>query len=267
MPKKNQALVINVGLQSNADPSIHIVAPTLQAADFNISQDGAAFTALEDIPTVDPAGSDNIKITLTAAEMNADTVVVNCKDNAGAAWASLKLTMNTDTGDIDDVLADTNELQTDDVPGLIAALDAVVDTVKAETALIVADTAELQTDDVPGLIAALDTVVDTHDTDVKLRLLSAAATVKLEASASTIVKATVDTVTNTHTPTTTIFQSDTITEATADHYIGRIVIFTTGDLIYQATDITDYVAVGGIGQFTVTALTEAPANNDEFVIV
>jgi hypothetical protein len=41
------------------------------------------------------------------------------------------------------IVADTNELQTDDVPGLIAALDAVVDTVKAETALIVAKTNSL----------------------------------------------------------------------------------------------------------------------------
>jgi hypothetical protein len=35
----------------------------------------------------------------------------------------------------------------------------------------------------------------------------------------------------------------------------------------QATDITDYVAVGGIGQFTVTAMTEPPSNNDTFVVV
>ena len=42
----------------------------------------------------------------------------------------------------------------------IAALDAVVDTVKAETALIVADTNELQTDDVPTLIAALPTAAE-----------------------------------------------------------------------------------------------------------
>ncbi len=55
-----------------------------------------------------------------------------------------------------DILADTNELQTDDVPGLISTLDAVVDTVKAETALIVADTNELQGDDVPTLISALN---------------------------------------------------------------------------------------------------------------
>ena len=62
---------------------------------------------------------------------------------------------------IDSILADTGELQADDVPTLISTLDAVVDTVKAETALIVLDTNELQTDDVPGLISTLDAVVDT----------------------------------------------------------------------------------------------------------
>ena len=42
------------------------------------------------------------------------------------------------------IVADTNELQTDDVPGLIATLDAVVDTVKADTAAILVDTADMQ---------------------------------------------------------------------------------------------------------------------------
>ena len=73
--------------------------------------------------------------------------------------------MNTNMNDIE---TDTNELQGDDVPGLIATLDAVVDTVKAETALIVADTNELQGDDVPGLIAALDAVVDTVKAETAL---------------------------------------------------------------------------------------------------
>jgi hypothetical protein len=95
----------------------------------------------------------------------------------------------------------------------------------------------------------------------------AAAAAQLAKSAQTIVSGTVDTVTNTHTPTTTEFQADDITEATADHFIGRIVIFTSGVLQNQATDITDYAAVGGIGQLTVTALTEAPSNDDTFIIV
>lgn len=96
---------------------------------------------------------------------------------------------------------------------------------------------------------------------------NAEAATDLSASARSIVRATVDTVVNGHTPTTTEFQADDVTEATADHFNGRIVIFTSGVLKDQATDITDYVAIGGIGQFTVTAMTEAPANNDTFVIV
>ena len=96
---------------------------------------------------------------------------------------------------------------------------------------------------------------------------SADSAVNLDASAEQIIPATVDTGTNSHTPTTTEFQADTITEATADHFNGRIVVFRSGVLAGQATDITDYVAVGGIGQFTVTALTEAPSNNDTFVII
>ena len=63
------------------------------------------------------------------------------------------------------ILADTNELQSDDVPGLISTLDAVVDTVKVDTAAILVDTNELQGDDVPGLIATLDSVVDTVKVD------------------------------------------------------------------------------------------------------
>ena len=109
--------------------------------------------------------------------------------------------------DITSVLADTNELQSDDVPTLISTLDAVVDTVKAETVLILADTAvigaagagltalatqtsvntidgivdailidtnELQVDDIPAKIAALDVVVDTVKSETVLILADTA---------------------------------------------------------------------------------------------
>lgn len=96
---------------------------------------------------------------------------------------------------------------------------------------------------------------------------SGIAALRLSLSAAQIIPGTVDTATNSHTPTTTEFQADDITEATDNHYNGRIIIFTSGALAGQATNITDYAAVGGIGQFTVTALTEAPANNNTFIIV
>lgn len=87
----------------------------------------------------------------------------------------------------------------------------------------------------------------------------------LLASAGTIVIGTVSW-DNTN-ATTTIFFSDDITEATADHFNGRIAIFTSGDLRYQATAIEDYELSAGEGKFTVTALTEPPADNVKFVIV
>jgi len=132
---------------------------------------------------------------------------------------------------------------------------AHADTVATAAALVTHDG---KLDTVDSLIDAIKAVTDA---------LTAAAAAKLALSAGTIVTGTVDTVTNTHTPTTTEFQADDVTEATADHFIGRMVIFTSGALQNQATDITDYALVGGIGQFTVTALTEAPANNDTFIIV
>lgn len=88
---------------------------------------------------------------------------------------------------------------------------------------------------------------------------------KLEASIGTIVTGTVDD--TVLTPTTTQFEADDITEATADHYNGRIVIFTSGVLVQQAAEITDYQLNSGRGRFTITTRTEAPGNNDTFVIV
>lgn len=69
------------------------------------------------------------------------------------------------------------------------------------------------------------------------------------------------------TPTTTVFAADDITEATADHYIGRVALFISGNLKYQASPITDYALDTGEGKFTVRTMTEAPADGDKFIII
>jgi hypothetical protein len=56
-----------------------------------------------------------------------------------------------------------------------------------------------------------------------------------------------------------------LTEATNDHYNGRIIIWTSGVLKDQATDITDYD--GATKKLVFTAVTEAPSNADTFVIL
>ena len=91
------------------------------------------------------------------------------------------------------------------------------------------------------------------------------AAVRLALMAAGGVPGTVDT--GSFTPTTTVFEADDITEATADHYIGRVVMFTTGALADQVSTVTDYVKSGSNGKFTVDTLTEAPANNDTFILV
>ena len=69
--------------------------------------------------------------------------------------------------------------------------------------------------------------------------------------------------------TTTAFATDGFIETTNDHFNGRLITFITGVMLYQQSDITDYVGTGGTQgsrEFTVTALTEAPANDVQFIV-
>jgi hypothetical protein len=88
---------------------------------------------------------------------------------------------------------------------------------------------------------------------------------KLSVSADTMLIGTIDD--TAHSPTATEFQADDVVEATASHFVNRIIIFTSGELVKQVAKITAYELVGGRGQFTVSVMTEAPANDDTFIVV
>ena len=83
---------------------------------------------------------------------------------------------------------------------------------------------------------------------------------RLEASAETIVTAAAAAGTLSTTQMTT-----NLTEVTDSHYNGRIIIWTSGVLKDQGTDITAYV--GSTKLLTYTITTEAPSDGDTFVIV
>lgn len=68
-------------------------------------------------------------------------------------------------------------------------------------------------------------------------------------------------------PTTTEWEAADITEAGADHWNGRVVIFITGSLAKQATRISDYSLVGGRGHLTCVALNAAPADGAVFLVL
>lgn len=56
-----------------------------------------------------------------------------------------------------------------------------------------------------------------------------------------------------------------LTEATNNHYNGRVILWTSGPLLRQATDIVAYDGVAKM--LTYTAVTEAPVAGNTFIIV
>lgn len=94
---------------------------------------------------------------------------------------------------------------------------------------------------------------------------SATAAARLALALSATIQGTVDT--GGFTATSSIFETSSITEATADHFVGKIVLWTSGALLYQQALITAYSLSSGRGRFTVTTMTDAPANGDAFIVV
>ena len=103
---------------------------------------------------------------------------------------------------------------------------------------------------------ALDTAIPASPTSDSINEVVQ----NLGPSASTIVVGTA-----TGTPTTTTMAASALASSVDDFYNGRIIIWTSGDLQNQATDITDYT--GSSKLLTFTAVTSAAAATDTFVIV
>ena len=104
LPITNVAYVYDgfaVGDASNPDD--FKVNPTIAAGDFKVSTDGGTKVNLATLPVVTPSGSDEIRISLSASEMNGARVVVSAKDVAGAEWQQAKLTITIPTGNTETI--------------------------------------------------------------------------------------------------------------------------------------------------------------------
>ena len=195
-PKKNSAYIVYVSLLSQADTKLMQSNPTLATGDVKVSIDGGAFANLATLPVVTPASGSAVKVALSADEMNGDNIIVRFLDAAGSEWCDLTLSIQTTAQTLDEldtivdaIVADTNELQTDDVPGLISAmigadadtletlsdqLDGVTVSVQAVTATVAAGSAltvyrgTTWTMSVSGMgsLAAYDTIYMTAKTDL-----------------------------------------------------------------------------------------------------
>ncbi len=144
----------------------------------------------------------------------------------------------------------------------VIAIDTVVDLILVDTGTTLQgelDGIQADTEDIQArLPAAL--VSGRMSSDMVSISGDTVAADNLEESATSIVLGAAEA----GTLSATAMTSD-LTEATDDHYIGRTVIWTTGVLAGQASDITDYL--GSTGMLTYSTLTEAPSATDTFVIV
>ena len=186
------------------------------------------------------------KTTLDALNDIAATDIVS----AGAITTLAGAVVNVDTVDTLTTYTGNTPQTGDNFARLGAPAGA---SVSADIAGLQTDTDDIQT----RLPAAL--VSGKMDSDVQAINASTTAAVQLALSANEIENGQCE-----GTPTTTVIQTD-LAETQDDIYIGRVVIFTSGSARGEATDITDYT--GSTGTLTVTALANAPAATDTFILI
>ena len=147
-PARATEYIFFVGLRDQANANLFKSAPTLASGDVKVSKDGGSLTNLSTLPAVTPGSSAMVKVTLSATEMTADNVTVVFSDASGDEWADLMINLQTVTNQFDDLNTTT--------PATAVAIRSEMDSNSTQLAAIVADTNELQTDDVPGLISGLN---------------------------------------------------------------------------------------------------------------
>jgi hypothetical protein len=155
-PKRGVAFKMYVGLVDQADTRLLKANPTIASGDFQISKDGGAFANLATLPSANPASSRAVMIDLSASEMTADNIVIQCVDASGAEWCDQIINLQTTASQLDDLATAAN----------LATLAGYVDT---EVAAIVTATTASAIRTALGLASAnLDTQIGTLATAANL---------------------------------------------------------------------------------------------------
>jgi len=106
--KRATEYIIYIGLESVATAGTFQSSATLASGDAKVSKDGGSLANLATLPAVTPGSSKLIKVTLSAAEMDADNVAVVFSDQSGNEWKDLILNIPTTARQIDDLATPTN---------------------------------------------------------------------------------------------------------------------------------------------------------------
>lgn len=123
-PKRGVAFKMYVGLVDQTNTKLLKSNPTIASGDFQISKDGGAFANLATLPSANPASGRAVMIDLSAGEMTADNIVIQCVDASGAEWCDQMINLQTTANQLDDLATATNLAA---VPTAAAVADAVWD--------------------------------------------------------------------------------------------------------------------------------------------
>jgi len=251
-----RALTDKAGFQISGTKTTLDALNDLSVAEVNTEVDSALNTAIPGVPTAD---SINERIKAIDDKLPTNYIM-------GSA-------VQTDKDDeIDAILADVTGINGEAMRGTD---NAALASVATEARLAELDAANIPTD-----LASIQTDTDAIEVDtqdIQSRLPAALISGKIDADA-TALSGSVAAADNLEASTevlmtgaaiagtlsTTQMTTDLI-EDTDDHYNGRVIIWTSGVLLGQATDITDYTGASKL--LTFTAVTEAPTAADTFVIV
>lgn len=95
-PVKNEEFKVRAALSDMAIQGSFKASPTIASGDFKVDKDGGGLSDLSTTPTVDPAGSVLVLISLTATEMNADVVsIIGIDQTNPKEWADFVLVIPT----------------------------------------------------------------------------------------------------------------------------------------------------------------------------
>lgn len=235
----NGGLPLQGGAVPNANAGANGGLPTVDASNRIAGMQGTIHT-LDELDAAQDAQHATTQTAIdsvpTNAEFAARTLVA-----ADYATAAAQATAQTSLNTIDDFL-------NTEIAAIIAALA----------------TAQADLDDIQTRLPAT-LVSGRMDSNMSAINNSSAAAVRQALAAGQIVPGTVDNAA--FSPTTTQLEASNITDAAANHYLDRVIIFTSGTLAGQVVSISAYALNAGRGRFTFSTATSAPANGTTFVVV
>lgn len=95
-PKKNEDFLIRIALEDYANPGNLKSNPTIATGDFKVTTDAGGLGNLGTLPSVSPASTVCVLITLSASEMNGDVItVVGVDQTSPKEWADFFLSIPT----------------------------------------------------------------------------------------------------------------------------------------------------------------------------